>query len=313
MARRWRSWPGWPLGTLGTDTAGSIRIPSALCGVVGLKPTYGRVSKAGVVPLSSSYDHVGPITRTVEDAAILLAAIAGYDPADFSSVPMPVPDYAARLQADLAGVRIGVLRPYFFDLLDPEVRVAVEAAIAVLAGLGADVRDVHVPLLGDGAVGLGPWTTSEASVYHHEAVQARPGDFGRDVLENLSGGPSDGRTLIEGLQANRALAERMRQALVNVDVLVTPTLPIVAPRRGEETIDVDGEQLNFRRAFVRCVAPFNASHLPALSVPCGFSAAGLPIGLQIVGRPFDELSVLRVGHAYERATTWRERRPAGFA
>jgi aspartyl-tRNA(Asn)/glutamyl-tRNA(Gln) amidotransferase subunit A len=296
-------------GALGTDTAGSIRLPASFCGVVGLKPTYGRVSAAGVIPLSPSFDHVGPIARTVEDAALLLGAIAGYDVSDATTQPMPVPDYAAALTTDLQGLRVSVLRPHFFDLLEEDVRSAVEAAIGVLRGLGAEVQDDDTPLPLDGARGLGTWIMTEAGAYHAEAVRHHTQDFGRDVLENLTQEPVDGRTLVKQLWSIRELAAELRRRLEVVDVLITPSTPIAAPKRGQDVIALGGEQVDVRRAFVRCLSPFSATHLPALSVPCGFSAAGLPVGLQIIGKPFDELTVLRAGHAYEQATDWRIRRP----
>jgi aspartyl-tRNA(Asn)/glutamyl-tRNA(Gln) amidotransferase subunit A len=296
-------------GALGTDTAGSIRLPSSFCGVVGLKPTYGRVSTAGVMPLSPAFDHVGPITRSVEDAALLLGVIAGYDPSDATTQPMPVPDYAAGLAGDLRGLRAGVLRPYFFDLLEDDVRSAVESAIVVLRDLGAEMLDDEVPLPLDRARGLGTWIMTEAGAYYAETVRDRPQDFGRDVLENLSREPAGGIALVEQMWSIRALAAELRRRLETVDVFVTPSTPIVAPMRGQDVIALSGEQVEVRRAFVRCLSPFSATHLPALSVPCGFSAAGLPIGLQIVGKPFDERTVLQVGHAYEQATNWQKQWP----
>lgn len=303
---------GLVAGTLGTDTAGSIRVPAAFCGVVGLKPTFGRVSKAGVVPVSWSFDHVGPITRTVEDAALLLGVIAGYDPADFATMPVPVPDYTAGLALGVQGLRIGIPRPYFFELLDAEVRAAVEAALVVLRDLGAELRDIELPLTASGTAGRGLVDMTEAYLYHNATVRTRPHDLGPDVLALLSRDLPDGQTLVAGLRACRALAEQMRARLEEVDVLATPTMPVVAPRIGETTLTVDGQRIALNAALLRCVSPFNATHLPALSVPCGFTAAGLPIGLQIAGRPFDEATVLRVGHAYEQATEWHLRRPAGL-
>jgi Asp-tRNA(Asn)/Glu-tRNA(Gln) amidotransferase A subunit family amidase len=276
---------------------------------VGLKPTYGRVSTAGVMPLSPAFDHVGPITRSVEDAALLLGVIAGYDPSDATTQPMPVPDYAAGLAGDLRGLRAGVLRPYFFDLLEDDVRSAVESAIVVLRDLGAEMLDDEVPLPLDRARGLGTWIMTEAGAYYAETVRDRPQDFGRDVLENLSREPAGGIALVEQMWSIRALAAELRRRLETVDVFVTPSTPIVAPMRGQDVIALSGEQVEVRRAFVRCLSPFSATHLPALSVPCGFSAAGLPIGLQIVGKPFDERTVLQVGHAYEQATNWQKQWP----
>ncbi len=296
---------GMVAGALGTDTAGSIRLPASFCGVVGLKPTFGRVSKAGVMPLASSFDHVGTLTQNVEDTALLLGVIAGYDPADAATVPVAVPDYAGELSSDVHGLRAGVLRPFFFDLLEDDVRASVEEALDVLRDLGVEVQDDERPLPIDRADGLGPWILTEAAHYHADMLAARPEDFGEDVLQNLRQPVIDGRTLVEGRRAMQALAEELRQRLEAVDVFVTPSTPLVAPLRGQETVELAGQRIDFRKAFVRCLSLFSAAHLPALSVPCGFDRRGLPIGLQIVGRPFDEQTMLDIGHAYERAAGWQ--------
>ena len=300
---------GLAAGTMGTDTGGSIRMPAALCGVVGLKPTFGRVSKAGIVPVSWSFDHAGPITGTVEDAALMLAAVAGYDPADWSTVPLPVPDYTAALGAGIRGLRVGVPRSYFFDLLDPEVRAATEAALDVLGDLGARVRDVDLPLVDEAAAACGQWILVESQLVHADSLRTRPQDFGADVLALLSRETPDALTLATSLQTSRAFAARARHLLEEVDVLVTPTGACVAPPIGQESVMIEGRELSIIAAVTRCTIPFDANHLPALTVPCGVSTAGLPIGLQIAGRPFDEATVLRVGHTYEQATDWHLRRP----
>jgi len=300
---------------MGTDTAGSIRQPASLCGVVGLKPTYGRVSTAGVVPLSWSFDHAGPITRSVQDAALMLQAVAGYDPTDSATVPMPVPDYTAGLGAGVRGMRLGVARGYFFDELKDEVRAAVEAALLTLRDLGADVQDVELAQVAEGTAGRTLVSGAEARLYHEESLRTRPQDFGADTLARLQRAQPDAQALTAGLQACRALAQEMRQALRTVDALLTPTVPTVAPLINAEGLTAQpGAPALTPQALlqIRCTAPFNATHLPAISIPCGFSAAGLPVGLQIAGRPFDEAMVLRVAHAYEQATDWHLRRPAGI-
>jgi aspartyl-tRNA(Asn)/glutamyl-tRNA(Gln) amidotransferase subunit A len=283
-------------------------MPASVCGVVGLKPTYGRVSKAGVLPLSYLFDHAGPITRTVEDAALLLNAIAGYDPSDPTSVRTPVPDHTAELGAGVRGLRVGVARAYFFDHLDGEVETSVEEAIAELRRLGADVRDLDVPGVEAGLAATFAIVLAEAQEIHARALRTRPADFGADVLELLSSPTPDTRTIMSGLRARDALGAAMRGALESVDLLVTPTTPIVAARIGQESVRFGGVEQPVLNAMIRCTAPFNATGLPALSLPCGFTRAGLPIGLQIAGRPFDEATVLRAGHAYEQATGWHERR-----
>lgn len=300
---------GMALGTMGTDTGGSIRIPASLCGVVGLKASYGRVSKAGVVPLSFVADHAGPLTRTVEDAALMLQAVAGYDPEDASSVRAPVPDYLAALDGDLRGLRAGVPRQHFYERLDAEVRAAIEAAIEVLAGLGVEMGEVEIPGIGESLPGLFGLILTEAQEYHAQALRERPQDFGPDVGAILAQQGPSGLELAGALRQKYALTAAMRQTLETVDVLLTPTTPVPATRIGQETVRYGGIEEPVLLAMIRCTYPFNATGLPALSLPCGFTSAELPIGLQIAGRPFDEATVLRVAHAYEQATTWHLRRP----
>jgi aspartyl-tRNA(Asn)/glutamyl-tRNA(Gln) amidotransferase subunit A len=300
---------GLATATMGTDTGGSIRMPASVCGVVGLKPSYGRVSKAGVLPLSYLFDHAGPITRTVEDAALVLNAIAGYDPADASSVRVPVEDFTAALGAGVRGLRIGVPRDYFFWRLEDEVAEAVERALGELRGLGADVRDVEIPGVEAGVAATFGLVLAEAQAIHAESMRTRPADFGADVRELLSLPAAGAPALMHALRARDALTEAMRSVLESVDVLVTPTTPITAARIGQNAVRTGGVDQPVLTAMIRCTAPFNATHLPALSLPCGFTSAGLPVGLQIAGRPFGEATVLRAGHAYEQATDWHARTP----
>jgi aspartyl-tRNA(Asn)/glutamyl-tRNA(Gln) amidotransferase subunit A len=300
---------GLATATTGTDTGGSIRMPASVCGVVGLKPTYGRVSKAGVLPLSYLLDHAGPITRTVEDAALVLNAIAGYDPADPTTVRTPVPDYTVELQAGVRGLRVGVPRAYFYERLEDEVAGAVEAALAELRRLGADVRELDVPDVEAGVAATFALVIPEAQEIHAHALRTRRADFGADVLALLSGPAPDTPALMTALRGRDELCAAMRMALETVDLLVTPTTPIVAARIGQETVRYGGAEESVLNAMIRCTAPFNATGLPALSLPCGFTRAGLPVGLQLVARPFDEVTLVRAGHAYEQATGWHERRP----
>lgn len=300
---------GLAAATMGTDTGGSIRMPASVCGVVGMKPTYGRVSKAGVLPLSYLFDHAGPLTRTVEDAALMLNAIAGYDPADATTVRTPVADYTAGLGEGLRGLRIGIPRPFFFAQLDDEVAAAVEQAIAELRKLGAEVHDVEIPGVEGGVGAVFGLVLAEAQEIHADALRTRPADFGADVRALLLTPTPDAPSLMLALRARDTLTTAMRCALASVDLLVTPTTPIVAARIGQETIRYGGVEESVLFAMIRCTAPFNATGLPALSLPCGFTRAGLPVGLQIAGRPFDEATVLRAGHAYEQATAWHTRKP----
>ena len=299
-------------GTLGTDTGGSIRIPAALCGCVGLKPTFGRVSKAGVIPMSWQYDHPGPITRTVEDAAIMLGAIAGYDPDDFATVPVPVPDYRAGMRDGVKGLRVGVPRSLFFALLDDEMRAAVEAALDVLRGLGAEVRDVEPGVTREEASYAFLVCDAESQQYHAEAFAARREDFGADLQAILSAPMPDAKGLSRAYRVSYEIKERFRRVLEDVDVLVTPTTMRSASIIGEERVMVGDIELATGGAFAGLTLPFNLAGLPALALPCGFDSLGLPLSLQIAGRPFDEATVLRAGYAYEQATEWHKRRPAAW-
>ncbi|HWP28714.1 MAG TPA: amidase [Chloroflexota bacterium] len=298
--------------SLGTDSGGSIRQPAALCGLVGLKPTYGRVSRHGVVPLSWSQDHVGPMTRTVRDAALVLQAIAGHDPRDPASSPAPVPDYLAPLEAGVTGLRLALPRDFFFDHVDPAVEAAVRAAAGVLERQGATLEEVPFPQAAPAATAGATILFTEAAAYHEPWLRTRPQDYGPLVLARLR----VGATLLatDYVKAQRARSRLVAQALAlfeRFDALLTPTVPIAAPRQDESVVRwPDGTEEDIRGATLRYTRPFNLLGFPALSVPCGFTPDGLPIGLQIVGRPFAEATVLRVARAYEAATTWSERRPA---
>ncbi len=300
---------GLAVATLGTDTGGSIRIPASLCGAVGLQPTYDRVSKAGILPLSWLCDHAGPLTRTVEDAALVLRAIAGYDPADFSTVPMPVDDYMAPLAGGVHGLRVGVPRGYFYERVDDEVRAPVEAALDVLRRLCATIREVTRSSAATLQTAGGTILLAEVKDIYAERFRERPEAFGADVAAYLSQEAGDAVTMAGALRECHPGIEEARRVLEEADVLVTPTTPIPAQPIGQEVVTYGRITEPLLGALIRCTAPFNRTQLPALSVPCGLTAAGLPLGLQIVGRPFDEVTVLRVGHAYEQATQWHTRRP----
>lgn len=298
---------GLATATTGTDTGGSIRMPASLCGVVGLKPTYGRVSKAGVLPLSYRFDHAGPLTRTVEDAALMFNAIAGYDPADATTIRTPVEDATASLGTGVRGLRIGVPRAYFFDPLEDEVATALDLAIAEFVRLGADVRAITLPGIAEATAGTFGFVLAEAQEIHAESLRMRADDFGTDVRAILGSAAPATAALMTGLRACDALAVTMRTALESVDVLLTPTTPITAARIDQEIVRYGGIEEPVLYAISRCTAPFNTTQLPALSLPCGFTRTGLPVGMQIVGRPFDEATVLRIGHAYEQVTGWHRK------
>jgi aspartyl-tRNA(Asn)/glutamyl-tRNA(Gln) amidotransferase subunit A len=317
------------VAALGTDTGGSIRQPGAFCGVVGLKPTYGRISRYGVIAFASSLDHPGPITRDVRDAALVLGAVAGVDPHDASSVDEPVPDYAAQLEAGVRGLKLGVPREYFAEGLDPEIDRAVRVAIERLRDLGATIVDVSLPTTDYGLAVYYIVAPAEASsnLARYDGVKyglrapggkdlidmesrTRAAGFGAEVKRRimlgtyaLSAGYYDayyGRA-----QKVRTLVKRdFEAAFAKVDLIVAPTTPGVAFRHGEKE-----DPLSMYLNDVYTVGA-DLAGLPAISLRCGFSASGLPIGLQIIGRPFDETRVLRAAYAYEHATDWNARRPA---
>ncbi len=296
---------------MGTDTGGSIRIPAALCGTVGLKATLGRVSTAGVIPLSWTLDHAGPLARTVEDAAIVLNAIAGADPDDAMTVPVPVEEYRAQLDAGVRGMRLGVLRGAGFDPLDGEVAAALDAAYAAFRDLGATTDDVDGALFGNGRAATSDIMMLDAQHYHAASLRDRPEDFGEDVRVRLTRRTDmTASELLAALRVRDATTVEANRLMERYDALLLATTRIPAPPIAGQTIVIDGEEVFAPSVLTANTSPFNLTGMPALSVPCGFTAAGLPIGVQIVGRRWDEATVLRVGAAYERATDWHVRRPA---
>lgn len=301
---------GLALAATGSDTGGSIRIPSSCCGVVGIKPTYGRSSRYGVFTLCWSLDHTGPMTKSVEDAALTLQPLAGYDPNDPASADVPVPDYSKALAFDVRGVRLGIPREYFFDQADFEVEAAVSKAIQVLEGLGARAEEVSIPSMKYAASAALLIYLSEALAYHEPYYQTRPDEY-TDLTRTFLdlGNYVLAKDYIHAQQLRRRLLKEVEAVFQRVDVLVTPTLPIAAPKIGQGTVLVRGKEEGTFGTLLRFTEPFNLTGLPALSLPCGFSRENLPIGLQIVGKPFDEAMVLRVGHAYETNTEWHLRKP----
>jgi len=297
-------------GALGSDTGGSIRIPSALCGITGIKPSYGRVSRAGVLPLAWSLDHVGPMCRTAADCALMLGVMAGYDPRDPTTSVLPVPDYMAALTGAVKGLRVGVLRASFMESAGAPQRQAVEQAAKTLEGLGATTEDVDLKTISLSAGAAYAMITVEAYAYHEAWLKTRARDYGDDVAERLRlGAFVSGSDYLKGQRARTLVRNEVDAALARLDVLIAPTTPIAATPPDQRYVEIDGERHTVRSSLVRFTRPFNVSGHPVASVPCGFSADGLPIGLQIVGRPFDEATVLRVADAYQRATDWHTRRP----
>jgi aspartyl-tRNA(Asn)/glutamyl-tRNA(Gln) amidotransferase subunit A len=294
---------GMACAAIGTDTAGSIREPAALCGCVGIKPTYGRVSSRGVIPLSSSLDHVGPLAASVRDAAIVLQAIAGYDAGDITSAEVPAADYVSSLSEGTKGLRVGVLREYFFDDLDPEVASALEHAIRGIATMVAEVKEVRLDVPADRSL-----QAAESYAFHAERVEKNPELFQAETLRRIRTGEKvSAREYIVRRKEMDEARRNIRKAFAGVDVLVTPTMPMPAP----SIADLKSNSEALRPAELRLLRntrPFNVWGLPAISVPCGFTNAGLPIGLQIAGPPWREDLVLRLAHAYEEATAWHKRR-----
>ena len=286
-------------GGIGTDTGGSIRNPAGICGIVGLKQTYGRASRRGVFPLCWSLDHAGPMARTVEDTAIILQAIAGHDPYDPTTVDLPVPDYRRALTGEVRGLRAGVPTNYFFDRVQPEVEASVRQAIRVLEGAGMILEEVTIPY---GDYIMPSWWTifsSEAAAVHAPLIQTRGADYSHAVLNTVGPGSFLSSSVVfKGQQARRAITRGMNEVLQKVDVILTPAVPMVAwPLGGMHDLGSTVVEAITNMAFT--TAAFNLTGHPAISVPCGLSSDGLPIGLQIAGRAFDEEMVLRVAHAYE--------------
>jgi aspartyl-tRNA(Asn)/glutamyl-tRNA(Gln) amidotransferase subunit A len=297
-------------GALGSDTGGSIRIPASLCGISGIKPTYGRVSRAGVLPLAWSLDHVGPMCRTAADCALMLGAMAGYDPRDPTTSVLPVPDYLSALTGSVKGLRIGLLKAFFMESAADEPRRAVEQALATLEALGASVREVSLDTI---ALVPGASTAviaAEAYAYHESWIKKRPEEYGPDVRDRLRlGAFVSGADYVNGQRARALVRASVDAVLAGLDVLVAPATPIAATAVGASETEINGERQPVRLSLIRFTRPFNVTGHPAASIPCGFTTDGLPIGLQIVGRPFDEATVLRVADAYQRATDWHTRRP----
>lgn len=289
---------------IGTDTGGSVRIPASACGTVGLKPTYGRVSRRGVTSLSWSLDHIGPLAGTVADTALMMDVIAGYDRSDPATCDVSVPAHSAELEAGVANLVLGVPRNYFFDHIEPEVATAVHAAILEFASLGAELREVDLPhaeLYMPAEFGI---LVPEASAYHQQTLRDQADLYEADVRVLLEAGELMLATdYIKALRARTLIQQGWRDMFADIDAVLAPTLPAVAAKVGQPAFEwPDGTEEPVINSYVRTSAPGNLTGLPALSVPCGHSTDGLPIGMQIIGKPFAEPQVLRIGAAYEAAT-----------
>jgi aspartyl-tRNA(Asn)/glutamyl-tRNA(Gln) amidotransferase subunit A len=292
-------------GAIGSDTGGSIRQPAAYCGIVGLKPTYGRVSTRGVIPLAWSLDHLGPMTRTAPDAAVMLQTLAGYDPEDTTSTDIAVPDYAAALATNMT-FRLGIPRAYFYDALHPEIQAAMDAALAVFGKLASSQRDTEVPVNIDAYTRV---LRAEAYAYHQESTTKTPDLYHPETLKRIRSGAeiSTGAYISDRRQLDQ-LRRSAHKIFKAVDLLITPSTPVPPFKISELLADMD----NLRSKEIltlRHTRPFNALGLPTISVPCGFTSADLPIGVQITGPPGGEAGVLRLAYAYEQETNWHNRRP----
>ncbi len=298
------------IASLGTDTGGSIRIPSAACGVVGLKPTRGLVSLHGVIPLAFSLDHVGPICRCVEDAALMLEVIASPAGRNSTNWPQMGRLFSRPLRQGVKGIRVGIPKQYFFDRLDKNVRGYVLTACAILYQLGAELREVEFRGMKDAAPLVGVITVGEALSYHWKWLQSRARDYGADVRERMEANRTQ-RT-VEYLQAQekrRIYTGAFLKVFESVDVVAAPTLPVLPPFIGQKEIAWGRTKEDVRAALLRMTRPGNLTGLPAISLPCGSTADNLPVGLQLIGRHFDEAVLLRVAYAFERATPWHKMFP----
>lgn len=290
---------GMCLGALGTDTGGSIRIPAALCGVVGLKPTFGRVSLRGVFPLSWSLDHAGPIARTVRDVATLLQVIAGYDPLDPGSAEVPVGDYLLDIEGGVRSWRVAVAAGDYFEDLDPEVAAAHAEAVDAFADLGAELTRLDLSFLREAALANGQMIGADAAAFHRERLASNPEGFGADVRQRLEiGARVSGTEYALARRTQSEMRRRMELLFTEYDILLTPTVPVPAP------LSEGADALEQARRLTRFTAPFNLTGLPALSLPCGFTSGRLPVGLQVVSGPWGEARVLRAARAYETVTGW---------
>jgi len=296
--------------TTGSDTGGSIRIPAALCGIVGLKPTYGLVSRHGLTALSWSLDHPGPMTRTVEDAAITMNVIAGHDPKDVASAKVDIPDYTSALTGDIKGLRIGIVKEYFETPLDPQVRKAVMDAIGLLESMGAEVKEVSYPMFNQSQAISSTVLMSEATAYHRDLLEKDGHQIYEPVRQRLEAGLFiSAAEYLRAQQARTIFDNQGRRLLDDVDLLAGPTEPVTAPRIMASKVMAGEQEVGVVGALTQYTRPYNINGFPAISVPCGFSDENMPIGLQLAGKPFDELTVLRAAHAYEQATDWHTRRP----
>ena len=293
---------------VGTDTGGSVRVPAALCGITGLKPTFGLISRYGATPLSWSMDHVGPLARSVLDSALALNALAGHDPRDPASIRAPLLDYTEGLERGAEGAgdtRIGVVERFGWDITEPDVRSAFEAAMTRLELLGADVSPAVTPELALVNAAGSVVQTAEAAALHRARVLSRGREMDQAIRRRIESGlfiPAE--AYLHAQQVRAMLRRELLSTLEEVDLLASPTTAIAAPRLEQERVTIQGREVHIREGLLRITRVFSAVGLPAISVPCGFTEDMLPVGLQLVGRPLSEPLLLRVAHAYQQSTDW---------
>jgi aspartyl-tRNA(Asn)/glutamyl-tRNA(Gln) amidotransferase subunit A len=305
---------GMGFGSIGSDTGGSIRIPASFCGVVGLKPTYGRVSRYGAIPVSWSCDHMGPIGRTVADCAALLEGIAGRDPLDATTGDVPVPPYLDGLGNGCAGLRIGISPAYLRSNVDPAVRGLIEAALTQLEQLGATTREIELPSPSDVVAALLAIISAEAAEYHLPSLRERPHDYSPGVRERLELGLfTPAHSYIHAQRMRAHFVDRFREAMRDVDILLMPTSPVPPTPIDEDLASSEEADPELLAAMINFTGPFDLTGFPAISVPCGFTATGLPVGMQLVARPWDEQTLLSAANAYEQSTSWHLPVPSGIA
>jgi aspartyl-tRNA(Asn)/glutamyl-tRNA(Gln) amidotransferase subunit A len=301
---------GQVMGALGSDTGGSIRIPAGLCGIVGLKPTFGRVSRRGVFPLSFSLDTVGPMTRSTRDAALIMNVISGYDSRDQSSANVADEDFTALLGNSISGLKIGIPDEFFYDVIESEVAEAMCVATGMLQELGATVERVSIPVLNHSLAISSTILVTEAAEVHIDNLKNRPQDIGGDVRGRLQAGAlTSAQDYLKAQRARTEFNNQMAEVMERYDILVAPSVPTGATKIDQTHIEISGQQVNALALMSRLTRPFNICGYPTTSVPAGFTSTGMPIGMQIAGRPFEDATVLQVTHAYEQATEWHNRRP----
>ena len=298
-------------GAIGTDTGCSVRLPAAFNGIAGIRPTIGRVSNYGITPLAWTLDTAGPMCRTVEDCALMLSVIAGYDSNDRQTGNVPVSDYATDIERGLVGMRLALFEDFSLSGLQSGVESAIRAALAELESAGVEIREVPMPNLEPSISALMTVDVAEPAAYHAEWIRERPADYGSDVRALLEAGELYlASHYIQAQRYRTVLREQFVEVLRDADAILTPTVPFTAPQVGATEVRLEsGEELDMISAVMRYNALPPLTGMPALSVPCGFSDDGLPVGMQLIGRAYDESTLFRIGHGYQQATDWHEREP----